>query len=662
VSRMLAVAARELRERWLLFPGALASGCFPLVLPAFGVEREVMPVVGFVGAILLGLAAAAVIGSSMLARDAVNGRLGFLFSRPVSWLAIWGGKWLAAVVLVAGTTVLAMVPWMLVYTPDTAGGAHGDSWLRAIADSPGTAFFLVLLLLGPGIANFNATLFRSRSAWLVFDFTLLLVSIWATRRYIAPLWRYGVIELDAAESALTLLPLALALLVGSLAQVKVGRTDIRRAHRALSLAFWAIVAAGLAVAAGYWHWVRAAGLADVAVRAVTRDPAGRFVGLEGTARHRGFYPHAFLLDTTTGRYVVLPGPDDRFAADGRLFGPGASHGMLFSADGRKGALARFDGTGAAIDLYDLGGDTPRLERVALEASPPPDWGTAFALSPSAASVLMVHESGASLYALPSGRRVATTTIGPGWRPAALRFLSEDRARAWLVPRTDGLDARRRAEMRVVDLGTDGASSARTFATLGKLEHFAAWRGVVADAGGMRVLTPDAGVQLRDGATGALVATLAETRGAAAFFLEDGRVVVGDTGSRAEPGPPQATLRTFDRAGVPSGEIRLDLPRGGLGIGPEVSPGRVLSSSRLAFLPANTVLADVAEGRVVERLPGLQPATGYHWDASSRGAPAASRVQFFVDDEGRVLRVDFATGERKVVAGPGAPPGERVSAR
>jgi hypothetical protein len=621
-----------------------------------------MPVVGFVGAILLGLAAAAVIGSSMFARDAVNGRLGFLFSRPVSWPAIWGGKWLAAVVLVAGTTVLALVPWMLVYTPDAAGGAHGDSWLRAIADSPGTAFFLVLLLLGPGIANFNATLFRSRSAWLVFDFTLLLVSIWATRRYVAPLWRYGVIELDAAESALTLLPLALALLVGSLAQVKLGRTDIRRAHRALSLAFWAVVAAGLAVAAGYWHWVRSAGPADVAVRAVTRDPAGRFVALEGTARHRGFYPHGFLLDTATGRYAVLPGPDERFVGARGLFGPIASPGMLFTADGRKGALAGFDGTGAAIDLYDLGGDEPRHQRLALEASPPPDWATAFALSPSGATVLMVHESGASFYALPSGRRVATSTIAPGWRPAALRFLAEERARAWLVPRTDGVDARRRAEMRVVDLAADGASSGRTFPTLEKLEHIAAWRGVVADAGGTHVLTPDAGVQLRDGATGAVVATLTGTKGATAFFLQDGRVVVGEAESPAEPGPSRVLLRTFDRAGVRVGEIRLDLPRGALGVGPEVSPGRVLSSSRLAFLPANTVLVDVGEGRVVERLPGLEPATGYHWDVSSRGVSAASRVQFFVGTGGRLLRFDLATGERPLVAGPGAPPGERVSAR
>jgi hypothetical protein len=38
------------------------------------------------------------------------------------------------------------------------------------------------------------------------------------------------------------------------------------------------------------------------------------------------------------------------------------------------------------------------------------------------------------------------------------------------------------------------------------------------------------------------------------------------------------------------------------------------------------------------------------------------VHFFRDAEGRVIRLDFATGEQKVVAGPGAPRGERVSVR
>ena len=146
MSKLLAVAARELRERWLLFPGALVAGLFPLVIPAFGVSRDVAPTAGAVGAALLGVAAAVVIGSSMLARDSSNGRLGFLFSRPLPWGTIWGGKWLAALTLAASSAALAAIPWMLAYPLEALGGHHGESWLRALWRSEGTPLFAVVPL------------------------------------------------------------------------------------------------------------------------------------------------------------------------------------------------------------------------------------------------------------------------------------------------------------------------------------------------------------------------------------------------------------------------------------------------------------------------------------------------------------------------------------
>lgn len=659
--KLLAVAARELAERWLLFPAGLVAGFFPLVLPAFGIKRGDAAFVGLFGAACLGAAAAVVIGSSMLARDAANGRLGFLFSRPVSWPAIWGGKWLAALVLATASGLLAAIPWMAAFPLASLGGHHGDSWLRAMRDGPGSAFFFTLIVLAVGLANFNATAFRSRSPWLVLDLLLLLAGFWAVRRYVAPLWLYGVLGQADWTGALALVPLALGLLAGSAGQVAVGRTDLRRAHRALSLGFWAVVAVTLATAAGYWHWVRSAGPAAVTVHAVTRDPAGRWTYVEGTASHSGWYPHGYLIDTTSGRYLARPGPD----AERERFGIG----MLFSADGRFAALPHTDRDerGAALRLFDLTGDTPRLTEVALESSPPPTWRTVFALSPSAASAFVAHEAGASLFALPSGRRVATTTIAPGWRPSVVRFLGEGAARAWLVPWSESTGATRgRAEMHVVDLATDGTRKALTFPIADPLPP-GGWRGaVVPDAGGERIVTVDAGLHLRDGTTGELVATLVEGAGSlSVLFLADGRIVVGDGRISAnEAGLPRALMRFFDRSGARLGETRLDLQPSGLSVGPEVAPGRVaVSSFRAPFLSEDTVIVDVGEGRVVERLPGLRPAIGF-WDVSSEvpaGAGVTS-VHFFRDLEGRVLRLDFATGERRVVAGPGAPRGERLRAR
>jgi len=658
MSKLLAVTVRELRERWLLFPGALASGCFPLVLPAFGVEREVMPVVGTVGAVFLGVAAGLIAGASMLARDAANGRLGFLFSRPVSWPAIWGGKWLAALVLVVSTGLLAAVPWMVAYPLATVGGHHGDSWLRAMLDGPGAVFLFTVIVFTVGLANFAATLYRSRSPWVALDLALLLATFWATRRYVAPLWLFGIFNAQNEwNMAIALAPLALGLLAGSVAQVAVGRTDVRRAHRSLSLGFWGAVGLTLVSAAGYWAWVRSAGPADVNVHGVAGDPSGRWVYVEGSGRHHGgWYPHGLLIDTASGRYAALfdPLPDRSYVPVG----------LLFSADGRTVALPHADGHGAAIALYDLAGATPRVAEVALESSPPPTWATAFALSPSATHVFMAHESGASLYALPSGRRVATATIGPGWRPAVLRFLAEGEARAWLVPWTEAGPARARAQMRVVDLAVDGRSRASTFPTAKAFDRTTAWRGVSADARGERLLTQDAGIHLRDGASGDVLATLAEGGDwLSTFFLADGRVVVGTGWNATAASAAQVTLRLFDREGAKLGETPLDLWPWGLSVGPEVAPGRVVVSTfRTPYLPEDTIVVDVGELRVVDRLSGLRPAIGF-WSVSAVSPDARpANVGFFRDADGRVVRFDFATGERKVVAGPGAPPGERFSAR
>ena len=656
--KLLAVAARELRERWILFPASLASGFFPLVLPAFGVRRGDAAFVGVFGAASLAAAAAVVIGSSMLARDAADGRLGFLFSRPLPWGTIWGGKWLAALVLVVSSGILAAIPWTAAFPLSSLGGRHGDSWLRAALDGPGAAPLFVIVVLGVGLANFSATAFRSRSPWLVLDLVLLLAALWATRRYVAPLWLYGVLGKEQWSLTLALLLLALGLLVGSVAQVAVGRTDLRRAHRALSLAFWAVIGLSLAVAAGYWLWVRSAGPDAVRVHAVTRDAAGRWIYVEGSGPHRGWYPHGFLIDTTTGGYLARPGLDDgleRFAV-----------GMLFSTDGRFGALSGAAGGGAALKLLDLREAAPRVTEVRLESSPPPTWRTRFALSPSASSVFVVHESGASLYALPSGRRVATTTILPGWRPAAARYLAEGAARAWLVPSDDIPGARRaRAEMRVVDLAVDGASSGTTFPLTAAIDPMSGLRAVLPDADGRRILTSDAGLHLRDGATGDLVASLVEGPGVIpALFLADGRIVVEGRGGDGEPPSAHPHLWVFDRVGTKLADFELPLGPCVLGTGPEVAPGRVVVSCFRSPFPSDASrVVDLASGGVVDTLPGLQPAVDF-WGVpptiSTGAGPGA--VHFFRDARHHVVRIDFATGERRVLTGPGAPRGERISAR
>jgi hypothetical protein len=654
VKKLLAVAARELRERWIVFPASFVLGFNPLVLPAFGVDRRVMPELGLATSILLGAGAAVVMGSTMLAREVSNGRLGFLFSRPLSWRTIWGGKWLAALVLVVTSGLLAAIPWMTAYPLASIGGHHGDSWIRAMLDGLGALRLLLAIVLVVGVANFNATAFRSRSPWATLDLVLLLAALWATRRYVAPLWLFGILGRDDWAVTLAFLLPAVGLFLGSLTQVAIGRTDPRRAHRAMSLAFWAVVGLTLATAAGYWQWIRSAGPADVNVYTVTSDPAGRWIHVEGSASRGGSYPYGHLIDTVGGRWVPRPEPE---------IGELPPLGMLFSADGRFGVVPRSDGRGTGVVLFDLTASPPRATRVSLESSPPPGWTTSFALSPSADTVFVAHESGASIFALPSGRRVATTTITPGWRPAATRFVGRGEARAWLVPwnATAGTTLPR-AEMRVVDLATDGRSATSVFPIASAFAPpFRSWGAVLPDTEGRRLVTFDGGTHLRDGSTGALLATLADSADhVAVMFLSDGRVVVGE----ARPDAPRrlgATLRVFDHDGQSLSEMPLDLAPPGVRVGPEVAPGRVLVSSfRSLLLADETLVVDVAAGRVVERLGGLRPAMeGFVGPAASAARRGLGSVQFFQDAAGRVVRVDFASGARLTVTGPGAPRGQRI---
>lgn len=651
----LAIAARELRERWILFPAAFVIGCLPLIVPAFGVKRDEAQLIGVFSAVLLGAAAAVVIGSSMLARDAAAGRLAFLFSRPVSWRAIWGGKWLAALVLVFGSGLLAAVPWMAFYPgPQLVGG----SWLKALADPSGASMALALSVLAVGLANFNATAFRSRSAWLVFDLSLLLAAAWAARAYVAPLLWYGFFD-GFWKPQLLAAALGLALLAGSAAQVFFGRTDLRRAHRALSLGAWSVVWLALAAAAGTVGWVRAAGPADVQASAVIGDATGRWVYVEGAARvPNRYYPSGYLIDTVGGRY--LRAPDDR-----AFFG--TPWGMLFSADGRLGARPGVDpaGRGTALAVFDLTAPRPRARVIALESSPPIEgwWRSAFALSPRGATLFSVHSSGASLYEVASGRRLATTTLQPGFRPVAVRFLDERRARAWLVPAGDNP----RAEMRVVDLAQDGATSTRAFATAARLPGLGL---LVVDRSGTRIVTPDDGLRLRDGVDGREIARLAEGNGSdvprisgtlAAAFLADGRVVTADA---TVPRTTKPRVSVFDAAGQKLRESAVDVLPAGLALGPELEPGRlVIAGTRVPWpltdSAGDSLVFDANEGRVVRQLAGLRPAVGFFTAAAVPADAPLSTVQFFRDAQRRVLRVDTATGERHTVAGPGAPKGERL---
>ncbi len=667
--KLLAVTIRELRERWLLFPGALALGFVPLgfvplMLPA-GIDRDASPTVGLFMAVAMGVAAAILGGSSVFARDAIDGRLAFLFARPVSWPSIWAGKWVAAIVLVAASGWLAAIPWMVAYPPQ-----RGGSWLKLVLDAEGATLFFVWILLAIGLASLNATAIRSRSPWLAIDLVLLLVAVWAFE-HVAPVagiligsfsGRGGTAHFGYAYAVL-LLPLVVALVAGSVSQLAFGRTDIRRAHRALSLAFWAVIMTTL-IASGCWlAWAEAAPpSALTGLYSAVPSPDGRWIYVEGSSRRGGWYGPSYLIDAETGSYLSSPPPAPRLFRRGSTALPELS----FSADGRT-ALRWISASGSMkLTLIDLQTSPPR--QLSLPAQAGRAWARpSVALSPSATAMFLA-QANASLLALPSGDLLSVHPLPRGCRVAALRYLREDSVRAWLVLEDPTISVQSR--MWVLEL-TRGTKPSLTAVPTAPATSDSAREGspgrldIAVDAPGRRFLTFEGGLRLRDAEKGTLLATLAEGRNVVdAGFLADGRIVALELDRLRA-----AVLSVFAADGTALRQIPLgeSLPRPLLG--PEPAPGRVtvvLQRSVPRVRPRPTWLSVPVDGTPApEPLAdaGALPISAWRgpWRADvSPRAPLGAPL-FYWDGERGLVHLDTATGRRRVVAGAGAPAGRRLGA-
>jgi len=125
--------------------------------------------------------------------------------------------------------------------------------------------------------------------------------------------------------------------------------------------------------------------------------------------------------------------------------------------------------------------------------------------------------------------------------------------------TAHIDRNEQNHLRVLDIAVDGTTRLATFERSAPPEGSPGWPDLpghragegrlVPLAEGRRLLTFDGGVRLRDGATGALLATLAEgPRQGLVAVLTDGRIVLVDPdGTRTELMEP----KTVDGLPVPS---------------------------------------------------------------------------------------------------------------
>lgn len=639
----LAVAAREIAERKLLFLGAFVAGLLPLgfpLLPALrGNTHDARSVAVLLLAATISVGFPLVFGATILVGDIAEKRLGFYFSRPLSAASIWAGKLLAALLISIGCATLAAAVFLL-EGEDAFSFATGglDSRALLVLTLPGV---LLLFLL----AHVVASMARLRSAWIVLDFFLAVVFVVAITLSIRSLFFAGFWELHEGVrpgelQVLWWLPLSILaiLLAASCVQVADGRTDARRSHGALSATLWGLTAVFAAILGGLAWWVASAGPQDlVAVeRGIQTAPRGSWVALVGKVRSRGAAGAVFLYDTASGRYVKLHGAGQ----------------VAFSANGARAAWVKervgFFERERKSDLFvaDL------ASAKAVEAGLACTVWCRVALSPSGSRLAVVDENTIAAYDISepaNPKQLAALRVEVASRPFV--FVDDDTVR--IFPRIFNAANRRDIAPRELEIEEISLPSKKSLVT-GRIERNALPYLRISADGRYLVGTRDKRLTLHDGRTGALLATFSKELEAPKMrFLSGGRMAVAGLAGAS------ARLLFFEGEKAPARSIELG-PAASLVLGGEVAPGRVAvalnpfrSNDAGSLSRWKLFILDATSGKNVSSADGLVPADRFSWWFSPVLPPAESgspASKLFLDASGALVRLDPATGKQEVLLG------------
>ena len=618
---ILAVARREVLEKRLVFAAAAAAALVPFVTPIVralhGVPAwEARDLLALILAATFAAVLAVVLGFSTLSKDQADRRIGFFFSRPLSGLDIWAGRLL-------GALFVALAAATIVGAPALAAGGASAARIDLPREAPWVfaASVAALLLLSHAIG----VAVRSRSAWLVFDFTagtLATLVVLLSNRSLATVFGMEVILRERA--ALVILGLA-GLVVGGLLSVARGRTDIRAAHRALSLSLWAIVGTGVLGLAGYTRWVLSATPRSVTeVSFAAPAPRGSWTIVEGPAR--GFSP-AFLMDASSGRF-------ERVGWDWRL--------PVLSADGAHAAWFEFSDAGADVMTLALEDSASRPVRTRITLPRVPSLAL---LAAGGERLAAVSRGILSVYDLAAGATVGSARVGEKCgRPAGF-FLDSQRLRLFCPSASSRSPGAVRLEILEFDTAT------RKIARTGVIENVA-WGAWSVNAAGNRLLArgPE-GITLREGKSGSLIATLRPARPGASGggrFLSDGRIALGsadEAGTRIEVFSSDGKL-----------QAALPVPASGrIVFGGEAAPGLlvVAAGGNTGERASRTIfVADLASGQVRRAGDRLFPTVYLAGILSGRAnfvaAPGSEATKLFYGPGRSLVHFDVLTGDRRVI--------------
>jgi hypothetical protein len=543
----LAVFERELTERRVLAVAALGFGlvaaALPLV-PGFRVggfsPAEVRGSIALGFCLLLSTLTALFLGGSVLASDLLERRMGFYFARPLSGWALWSGKIVAALVLAFGAGLLALLPAALLGSSFEAVGFFGMGGGLTTGFEAFVLWVLGLLLVFFA-ANALGLMVRSRSPWVALDMVALVLvvnMIWQARNRLlmagvgvgAKNWWAGSINIFAWMGNTLVLVLLGSLMVAGAVQVVLGRTDVRRAHRALSATLWGtLIVLGIAFQALTLWWVRASPSDLMGVTQIASIPEGSsWIAFGGPAAHRPGYSPAFFYDVASGRSVPAN------------LGPLAGWWSLpirISADGRRAVWPVFQGIPSksplALQQLDLKrpGAEPEPARASLVGLL-----EGFALSPDGRRIAIATRNRLRVEDLDAGRLLASVPYGGEVWFSRLTFAGPDRVRLYrLLDGDGGLASKEETGFDILELDLKTGRFEQT-GSIPDMHGLTGWS--LSRDGERTILRTHRQLQLRDARTGELLAGLGN--GASAYFLNDGRICLVS---------PAGELRILARDGV-----------------------------------------------------------------------------------------------------------------
>jgi ABC-type transport system involved in multi-copper enzyme maturation permease subunit len=632
MTRAIAIAAREIRERKFVFLMAGLSALMPFMaalLPATKQSdpRSVIIVTSMVVAIGVTLGLAVILGGSIVSRELAEKRLSFYLSKPVSPPAIWFGKLTGAIVIASLAFAIIFLPSFLV-----ARSAWTQAWNmpaeQFVAAVLGAAAALLL------ISHMISTMVRSRSPLIALDLALLATTLFAMWLLVRLLIVNLAVELAMTVAAGVVAAALLAIMAGGAWQISRGRTDIKRSHRELSRFFWTTMAAIVAIAAAYVGWVFSAGPEDLVNRDVQGNSRGDWIIIHGNARGRGDYSPSFLINVANGESRRFPAAQ----WGGGTFTHGGDAVIAVAPESRN---VQVSGNGE-IHLFRF--DSPHAPTgTGIDAS---IWSN-IVLSDDLRRMAVIDKGILTVYDLGSKAILGSVLLPPA-QQASLFFLTPDLVR--VLSSRYATASNSPHDLRILEfnvpsrrLEQTGQFTATATSVLALVSHDGS---VIAM--NLRGVRNGPGVLLLDGRTATQMGALDGSPSSSnARPLSNGLI------ARIQSTSGTAVLQIFDNHGNPVRQIALG--SGGWGNVREVVPGRTLlvtlirGEAELSYKRlSDTYVIDIERG-VVQRVErGAYVAVTWFWQNDPRMMPPNPKGDYIVMEHGSAWRWNALTGVKTKV--------------